>query len=156
MNKQTEQNEKLGLKELVAMGVGGMVGGGIFSVLGLSVAISGHAAPIAFGLGSIIALLTGFSYTKLGISYHSDGGSFTYLERAFKHKNISGIGGWLLFTGYIGPWPFMHILLVYTAPPCLARLGIVTPCITSWNPLPFSCSLVLIFTESKRLGRARM
>jgi len=102
MSQEIKPNEKLGLKELVAMGVGGMVGGGIFSVLGLSVALAGHAAPIAFALGGILALLTGFSYTKLGISYHSDGGSFTYLERAFKHKNISGIGGWLLLTGYIG------------------------------------------------------
>jgi len=37
--------EKLGLKELIAIGVGGMIGGGIFSVLGLAVEISGHAAP---------------------------------------------------------------------------------------------------------------
>jgi amino acid transporter len=102
MNQQTTKFEKLGLKELIAMGVGGMVGGGIFSVLGLSVALSGHAAPIAFALGGLIALLTGFSYAKLGLAYHSDGGSFTYLEHAFKHRNISGIGGWLLLTGYIG------------------------------------------------------
>jgi amino acid transporter len=102
MNQQTSITEKLGLKELVAMGVGGMVGGGIFSVLGLSVALSGHAAPIAFALGGLIALLTGYSYAKLGLAYHSDGGSFTYLEHAFKHRNISGIGGWLLLTGYIG------------------------------------------------------
>ncbi|NOX35490.1 MAG: amino acid permease [Deltaproteobacteria bacterium] len=102
MNQQTNKNEKLGLKELIAMGVGGMVGGGIFSVLGLSVSLSGHAAPIAFAIGGFIALLTGFSYTKLGLSFHSDGGSFTYLERAFKHRNLSGIGGWLLLAGYIG------------------------------------------------------
>ena len=102
MNQQASRTEKLGLKELVAMGVGGMVGGGIFSVLGLSVALSGHAAPIAFALGGLIALLTGYSYAKLGLAYHSDGGSFTYLEHAFKHRNISGIGGWLLLTGYIG------------------------------------------------------
>lgn len=102
MNQQTAQDEKLGLKELISMGVGGMVGGGIFSVLGLSVALSGHAAPIAFALGGFIALLTGLSYIKLGLVFHSDGGSFTYLEHAFKHRNISGIGGWLLFTGYIG------------------------------------------------------
>lgn len=102
MHTQKTRDEKLGLKELVAMGVGGMVGGGIFSVLGLSVALAGHAAPIAFGLGGLIALLTGFSYAHLGISFKSDGGSFTYLEHAFRHKNISGIGGWLLLTGYIG------------------------------------------------------
>jgi amino acid transporter len=46
--------------------------------------------------------LTGYSYAKLGLAYHSDGGSFTYLEHAFKHRNISGIDGWLLLTGYIG------------------------------------------------------
>jgi len=102
MSGQRVKEEKLGLKELVAMGVGGMVGGGIFSVLGLSVALAGHAAPIAFGLGGLIALLTGFSYARLGLSFRSDGGSFTYLEHAFRHKNISGIGGWLLLTGYIG------------------------------------------------------
>jgi hypothetical protein len=102
MNQQTSKSGKLGLKELIAMGVGGMVGGGIFSVLGLSVALSGHAAPIAFALGGLIAFLTGFSYNKLGLTYHSDGGSFTYLEHAFKHRNISGIGGWLLLTGYVG------------------------------------------------------
>ena len=102
MNQKISQLEKLGLKELLAMGVGGMVGGGIFSVLGLSVALSGHAAPIAFAIGGLIALLTGFSYARLGLAYHSDGGSFTYLEHAFKHRNISGIGGWLLLAGYIG------------------------------------------------------
>lgn len=97
-----EEQEKLGLKELVAMGVGGMVGGGIFSVLGLSVSLAGHAAPVAFGLGGGIALLTGWSYIKLGLKYHSAGGSFTYLEHAFAHPNIAGLGGWLLLAGYIG------------------------------------------------------
>ena len=102
MNQKTAKTEKLGLKELVAMGVGGMVGGGIFSVLGLAVGVAGHAAPIAFILGGIIALLTGFSYAKLGLEFHSDGGSFTYLEHAFRHRNIAGIGGWLLVAGYVG------------------------------------------------------
>lgn len=93
---------KLGLRELVAMGVGGMVGGGIFSVLGLSVGLAGHAAPIAFALGSVIALLTGSSYARLGLAFRSDGGSFTYLEHAFRHPNVAGMGGWLLLVGYIG------------------------------------------------------
>jgi amino acid transporter len=97
-----QRQEKLGLKELVAMGVGGMVGGGIFSVLGLSVNLAGHAAPIAFALGGVVAMLTGWSYIRLGLSYHSDGGSFTYLEHAFSHPNIAGIGGWLLLAGYVG------------------------------------------------------
>ena len=94
--------EQLSLAELVALGVGGMVGGGIFSVLGLSALVSGHAAPLAFAFGGIIALLTGYSYTRLGLHFRSDGGSFTYLEKAFKQRNIAGMGGWLLLVGYIG------------------------------------------------------
>ncbi len=93
---------KLGLKELIAIGVGGMVGGGIFSVLGLSVSTAGHAAPVAFSIGGAIALLTGLSYAKLGLHFGGDGGSFTYIEKAFKGENIAGISGWLLLTGYIG------------------------------------------------------
>ncbi len=94
--------DRLGLKELVAMGVGGMVGGGIFSVLGLSVNLSGHAAPLAFLVVGIIAFFTGLSYARLGLKYRSDGGSFTYLEYAFSNRNIAGLCGWLLIMGYLG------------------------------------------------------
>lgn len=96
------KDERLSLKEVIAMGVGGMVGGGIFSVLGLAIAQAGHAAPIAFALGGIIALLTGLSYARLGLCFQSDGGSFTFLEHAFKNRNVAGIGGWLLLVGYVG------------------------------------------------------
>jgi amino acid transporter len=100
--KMSQPKELLGLKELVAMGVGGMVGGGIFSVLGLSVNMAGHAAPFAFAMGGIIALLTGWSYARLGLFYRSDGGSFTYMEHAFSNPNIAALSGWLLLAGYIG------------------------------------------------------
>ncbi len=84
------------------MGVGGMIGGGIFSVLGLAIAEAGHAAPLAFAVGGLIALITGMAYVRLGLAFQSDGGSFTYLERAFCQPNVAGLGGWLLLAGYIG------------------------------------------------------
>jgi len=103
MNSPVNQTSaKLDLKQMIAMGVGGMVGGGIFSVLGLAIAQAGHAAPFAFALGGIIALLTGYSYARLGLVYRSDGGSFTYLDMAFKPNYVAAIGGWLLLAGYIG------------------------------------------------------
>ncbi len=95
-------NEKLTLKEVIAMGIGGMVGGGIFSVLGLAIAQAGHAAPVAFALGGVIALLTGLSYAQLGLLFQSSGGSFTFLEHAFTDQRIAAIGGWLLLIGYVG------------------------------------------------------
>jgi amino acid transporter len=94
--------EKLSLKEVIAMGIGGMVGGGIFSVLGLAIAQAGHAAPIAFAIGGLVAMLTGLSYARLGLAFQSSGGSFTFLEHAFKNRNIAAMGGWLLLVGYVG------------------------------------------------------
>lgn len=95
--------KKFGFRELVAIGIGGMIGGGIFSVLGLAVKSSGHAAPLAFLIAGLIALFTGYSYVKLALHFHSDGASFTYLERAFPQwPNTAGILGWLVVVGYIG------------------------------------------------------
>lgn len=119
------------------MGVGGMVGGGIFSVLGLSVGLAGHAAPIAFALGGIIAMLTGFSYARLGLVFRSDGGSFTYLEHVFHHRNIAALGGWLLLSGYIGTLSlYAYTFGVYGA----AMLGSVAPA-----PLFLSAFVLLSF-----------
>ena len=97
------ETEKFGLKELIAIGVGGMIGGGIFSVMGLAVGITGNATPIAFLLGGLLALIMGYSYAKLAVAFHSDGASFTYLEHAFpEHKFIGVITGWTVIMGYIG------------------------------------------------------
>lgn len=98
-----EQKLELGLKELIAIGVGGMIGGGIFSVMGLAVEITGNATPIAFLLGGLLALIMGYSYVKLAVAFHNDGASFTYLEYAFsEHKFIGAITGWIVIIGYIG------------------------------------------------------
>ena len=92
----------LGLKEFTALGIGGMIGGGIFPMLGLSIRFSDHAAFLSFIVGGFAALLTGYSYAKLGLRYHSEGGSFVYLEKAFRNHHVSGFGGWILFIGYVG------------------------------------------------------
>ncbi len=95
--------KQLGLTELIAIGVGGMIGGGIFSILGLAVDVSGHAAPLAFLIGSLIASIAGYSYVRLALTYRSDGASFTYLEKAFpKTLSVAGIAGWTVVIGYIG------------------------------------------------------
>lgn len=102
-NTTQQRKSKLGLTELIAIGVGGMIGGGIFSVLGMAVSISGHAAPLAFALGSLIALAAGYSYVRLTLAFRRDGASYTYLERAFPgHPVVGALTGWLVIFGYVG------------------------------------------------------
>lgn len=95
--------QKLGLRELIAIGVGGMIGGGIFSVMGLAVEIAGILAPAAFLLGGLLALLAGYSYIRLATAFRNDGASFTYLEIAFpRHPVIGAFVGWVVIVGYVG------------------------------------------------------
>ena len=60
--------KELGYWEVTALGIGGMVGGGIFAVLGLTVDLTRGAAPLAFFLAGIVALVT--SYSMLGFLSH--------------------------------------------------------------------------------------
>ncbi|WP_457636781.1 APC family permease [Oceanithermus sp.] len=95
--------DKLGLRELIAIGVGGMIGGGIFSVLGIAVSLAGHAAPLSFIVDMLIALTAGYSYVRLALTFRDDGSSYTYLLRAWPQSPwIAGIEGWVITVGYVG------------------------------------------------------
>ncbi len=92
---------RIGLWGVVAIGVGGMVGGGIFAVLGLSVQIAGGGAPIAFLVAGLVALLTARSYALLSTAYPSRGGTVTFVNRAFGPGLFSGGINVLLWLSYI-------------------------------------------------------
>lgn len=91
----------IGFWGVVAIGVGGMVGGGIFAVLGLSVQLARGAAPIAFAIGGVVTLLTAYSYTKLSVAFPSQGGTVIFLDRAFKPNLVVGSLNILLWFSYI-------------------------------------------------------
>jgi amino acid transporter len=93
--------DKLGLWAVVAIGVGGMVGGGIFAVLGLAVQLAHGGTPVAFGLAGGVALLTTYSYAKLSIAYPSRGGTVTFLDRAFGAGMFTGSLNVLLWLSYV-------------------------------------------------------
>ena len=89
----------LGVSALVSIGIGGMVGGGIFSVLGLTVQIAGAGAYLAFVVGGVIAALTGRSYALLSVRIRSRGGTAFFLDKCFGTK-IAGPLNVLLWLSY--------------------------------------------------------
>lgn len=94
--------EELGLKEVIAMGVGGMVSGGIFAVLGVGMQQAGNAVPLSFLLAGILTLFTAYSYIKLTLYFGEEGGAFSFIEHTIENKNIAAFFGWVLIAGYIG------------------------------------------------------
>ncbi|HEY7255061.1 MAG TPA: APC family permease, partial [Solirubrobacterales bacterium] len=90
----------LGLREASAMAIGGMIGGGIFSVLGVTIDLAGHLAFAAFLLGGLIAALTAHAYARLALHSERAGGPFTYL-REEGHTRAAAWVAWLLVAGYV-------------------------------------------------------
>ena len=93
--------QKIGYWEATAIGVGGMVGGGIFAVLGLSVDLAHGGAPLAFLIAGLVALVTAYSYTHLSVTFPSQGGTVAFLDRAFGSGLLTGSANILLWISYI-------------------------------------------------------
>ncbi len=94
-------NKKVGLLEAISVGVGGMVGGGIFAVLGLAVANASGATPLAFLIAGIIAIITAYSYAKLAETIKSKGGTSSYINEAFGKNVFTGGANNFLWINYI-------------------------------------------------------
>ena len=91
----------LGMLSTLSIGIGGMVGGGIFAVTGLTVEITRGAAPIAFLIAGIVALLTSYSYLRLTLRFPGEGGTVEFLNRAFGSGIFSGAANILLLLSYV-------------------------------------------------------
>lgn len=94
-------NGKIGLKEAISIGIGGMVGGGIFAVLGLAVSLAKGGTPIAFLFAGILALITSYSYVKLSKTYPDRGGTVKFINQGFGKSVFSGAISNLLWVSYI-------------------------------------------------------
>ncbi len=96
------RNKALGVPELIAIALGGMVGGGIFTVLGISVATIGAWTPVAIAVGGAIAALAAYSYIKLGVYYRDEGATYAFYKKTFPRTPFAAslIGWWVIF-GYI-------------------------------------------------------
>jgi amino acid transporter len=77
------------------LGVGAMVGAGIFALLGEAGAVAGAATWISFLVAGIVSLLIGYNVVKLGVRYPSSGGLFEYLLQGFGNGRLLGIAAWL-------------------------------------------------------------
>ncbi|WP_243472833.1 APC family permease [Winogradskyella sp. MH6] len=94
-------NKKITLKDAISIGIGGMVGGGIFAVLGLAVSLAKGGTPISFLFAGILALITSYSYVNLSKKYPDRGGTVKFINQGFGKTVFSGAINNLLWVSYI-------------------------------------------------------
>ena len=97
-----KRKKDLRLFELIAIALGGMVGGGIFSILGISVERVGNATPVAILIGGLLAMFAAYSYVKLAKYYKDEGATYSFFKKTFPHSGFASSAiGWLVVFGYI-------------------------------------------------------
>jgi amino acid transporter len=86
----------LTVRQAAFIGVGAMVGAGIFSLLGAAGEVAGAAVWLSFLLAGAIALLQGYSFAKFGARYPSAAGLLEYVVRGLGNGHLTGIIAWLI------------------------------------------------------------
>jgi len=97
----SSEESRLGTFSTLSIGIGGMVGGGIFAVTGLTVEVTKGSAPIAFLIAGLVALLTSYSYLKLTLRFPGEGGTVAFLNQAFGGGIVTGAASILLLLSYV-------------------------------------------------------
>jgi len=101
-NDQTEVafERTLGLFDASMIGIGAMIGAGIFVLTGIAAGEAGPAAILAFTLNGFVTLLTALCYAELASAYPRSGGGYSYIKKAF--SGATGFAaGWMLWFCYI-------------------------------------------------------
>lgn len=93
---------KLGLIGAMSISVGGMIGGGVYAVLGVVVLQAGAASWLAFTGACLISMGASYSYIKLNRISGKKGGSVTQIEAFTGRSTVAGMIGWTLLFGYVG------------------------------------------------------
>lgn len=98
---QDSARRSVGVLGAMSIGVGGMVGGGIFAVLGTAVSLAGGGTPVAFAIAGAIALISSYAYAKLSVHFPSAGGTVVFVDRAFGVSLYTGSVNVMLWFCYL-------------------------------------------------------
>jgi amino acid transporter len=101
------------------LGIGAMVGAGIFALLGEAGAVAGAAVWLSFLLAGIVAGLLGYTVVKLGVRFPSSGGLIAYLSEGFGNGRLVGIASWLGY--FVGSAPIRACRLWSTITCCVLK-----------------------------------
>ncbi|MFB6102879.1 MAG: APC family permease [Haloplanus sp.] len=143
----------LGLLDATMIGMGAMIGAGIFVLTGLAAEIAGPAAILVFVLNGIVTAFTGLSYAELAASIPKSGGGYAFVREVFDDL-ASFLMGWMLWFAYmiagglyaLGFAPnFLELLHVYDLMPAPDHVGaIVLPVVNVGVPVAVVLALVAV------------
>lgn len=101
MNKQINNKGSIGVIGASAIGVGGMMGAGLYTLLGLATKSAGVWLALSFLIGGLVAAFSVYSYAKLGTKYPDRGGAAKFLVKEFGDGLLAGGFNVFQYLGWI-------------------------------------------------------
>jgi amino acid transporter len=151
---QRAPEAELGLLDATMIGMGAMIGAGIFVLTGLAAEIAGPAAILVFALNGIVTAFTGLSYAELASAIPKSGGGYAFVRAVFEDFS-SFIMGWMLWFAYmiagalyaLGFAPnFLELLHVYGLVPPPHEVGaVVLPALDVGVPISVGLAFSAVF-----------
>ncbi|WP_318567080.1 APC family permease [Salinigranum marinum] len=121
---EAELERTLGLSGGLAIGIGTMIGAGIFVFPGLAAGRAGPAAAASFAIGAVVALLVALPASELATAMPKSGGGYYYISRGL--GALAGtVVGLSLWFGLVFATAFYLVGFGYYAVDTLTELGIV-------------------------------
>jgi amino acid transporter len=98
--QQSDESRTVGLLGATGVGVGAIVGGGIFVLAGVAFATTGPAAVVAFSLNGLLAFLTAMTFAEISSAFPESGGAYTFAKKVLSVRAAFATG-WILWFAYI-------------------------------------------------------
>jgi amino acid transporter/nucleotide-binding universal stress UspA family protein len=95
-----ELSRDLRLFDITMIGIGAMIGAGIFVLTGSAARVAGPAAILAFAINGVVTLLTAFTYAELGSAYPEAGGGYLWAKEGLPPP-AGFLSGWLSWIAHI-------------------------------------------------------
>jgi amino acid transporter len=131
----------LTLRGATMLGIGSMIGAGIFALLGEAGAVAGAAVWISFLIGGAVAMLLGYVCAKFGVRYPSSGGLITYLVKGFGAGRLVGVASWL---GYLSAIVIVTAMVAVSFGGYATSLFVGEHASSVWNHLFITALLVVM------------
>lgn len=130
VHEDVELERTIGLTGGLAIGIGTMIGAGIFVFPGLAAGNAGPAAALSFAIGGVIAMLIALPASELATAMPRSGGGYFFVSRSMgtAYGAIVGLGLWL---GLVFASAFYLVGFGHYAAAVVAEIGIVL----SFNPV---------------------
>lgn len=130
MAKQ-ELKRTLEFRDLLMFGIGGVVGAGIYAIIGQASALSGNVLWLSFMIAAVVAILTAMSYAEFVSRFPDAGGSFEYIKQGIGEKTALFMSVFMAFTGIVAAAAIAisfagYLSLLIAIPQWLGIIAVIT------------------------------